>query len=275
MNKPIGPDRSGAPGEAEALEQSRQDITRFFAPKRGIALVGKVDTSPFFAQRLARYGDDVDIAFVNPKGPQEGGPTVYASVMDLPDHFDLVIVRTPPATVPGVVEQCARRGIANVLVFTSGFSEIGDEGAALEIQVGAAARAGGVRLIGPNTNENCFERFALPDGHRGGRIGLITQSGFNGRPIVEGISLGAGFERWVTTGNEIDLEFADFVHYFAHDPDTTVIAAYIEGFRSGPKLRAALEAANAQDKPVIVLKIGATDAGARMAASHTGGVPLL
>ena len=92
----------------------------------------------------------------------------------------------------------------------------------------------------------------------------------NGRPIVQGVHFGIGFSRQVLCGNEVDLEVSDFIEYFAYDDDTAVIAGYIEGFRSADKLRTALEAANSQHKPVVLLKIGATDAGSRMASSHTG-----
>ncbi len=103
-----------------------------------------------------------------------------------------------------------------------------------------------------------------------GRIGLVTQSGHQGRPLVQGTEFGAAFSRWVPTGNELDYEAADFIEYYAYDDDTDVIAGYFEGVREPAKLRRALEAANAQRKPVLALKMGATSAGTRMASSHTG-----
>ena len=96
---------------------------------------------------------------------------------------------------------------------------------------------------------------------RGGRIGLVTQSGHQGRPIVQGTEFGVAFSRWVPTGNELDLEAADFIEYFAHDDETAVIAGYFEGFKDPPKLRRALEAANSARKPVVALKVGSTEAG--------------
>ena len=128
----------------------------------------------------------------------------------------------------------------------------------------------GIRVFGPNTNTNAFEVLPEPPRRRGGRIGLVTQSGHQGRPIVQGTEFGIAFSRWVPTGNELDLEAADFIEYYAYDDDTAVIAGYFEGFRDPPKLRRALEAANAERKPVVALKMGATSAGTRMASSHTG-----
>jgi acyl-CoA synthetase (NDP forming) len=98
----------------------------------------------------------------------------------------------------------------------------------------------------------------------------VTQSGHQGRPLVQGTEFGVAFSRWVPTGNELDLEAADFIEYFAHDDDTSVVAGYFEGFKDPQKLRRALEAANASGKPVVALKMGSTEAGTRMASSHTG-----
>lgn len=252
------------------LVQSKQDLERLFQPKRGIAIVGRVDTSPAAMKWLSRIGGDVRFVFVNPKGGESRDYPVYRSILEVPDYVDLAIIKVGAATVASVVSECGQRGIKDAVIFSTGFSEVGPEGAALEAEVARAAKLHGVRVIGPNTNDNTFEQFPIPENHHGGLIALITQSGFNGRPLVEGINMGVAFKRWVTVGNEADLELADFINYFAHDPDTAVIAAYVEGFKSADKLRLALEAANRMHKPVIMLKIGATERGAKMAASHTG-----
>jgi acyl-CoA synthetase (NDP forming) len=189
-----------------ALKQSRIDIERFFAPKKAVAIAGSVDVSPGALNYLKRLGDDVKVCYINPKGV--GGTDqvkVYKNALELPDGVDLVVVKVGPATVPQLVEDCAKRGIKNIIVFSSGFAEVGPEGVELEKKVAATARQYGVRIIGPNTNDNTFEKFAIPENHRGGLIALITQSGYNGRPIVEGINMGVGFRRWVTAGNEVDL----------------------------------------------------------------------
>ena len=254
----------------DELDLSLADLQRMFRKKTGIAYVGRVDASPQAHNWFRRFGEDVRFCYVNPRGGEAGGVPVFTSMAEVPDYIDLAVVKVAPAIVPQVIADCGRRGVRDVIVFSSGFSEVGAEGAALEAKVAAAAREHGVRVIGPNTNDNTFEQFPIPEQHRGGLIGLVTQSGFNGRPIVEGVAMGAAFRRWVTVGNEVDLEVADFINYFAHDPQTSVIAAYVEGFKSIAKLRLALEAANAMKKPVVMLKMGSTERGARMAASHTG-----
>jgi acyl-CoA synthetase (NDP forming) len=191
------------------------------------------------------------------------------SLADVPRPIDLAVLSTPRPHAD-LIDQCGARGIDFALVFSSGFSEVGGEGAALERELAEAGRRNGVRIFGPNTNTNAFETQPRIPGLRGGKIGLVTQSGHNGRPIVQGSVLNIAFSRQVPCGNEVDLDVCDFIEYFAYDDDTQVIAGYIEGFRDVERLRTALAAANEQGKPVVLLKIGSTVAGARMAASHTG-----
>jgi acetate---CoA ligase (ADP-forming) len=128
--------------------------------------------------------------------------------------------------------------------------------------------ASDTRLLGPNTNLNAFETFRtdLP----GRRLALITQSGHQGRPIFQAQDLGVAMSHWAPTGNEVDLEFADFARYFADQPDVGVIAAYIEGFKDGRTLMLAADHAAQQGVPMVVVKVGRTAAGQSMAKSHTG-----
>lgn len=251
------------------LEESDRDIARILGPRTGVAFVGSAQMSARAKLQFARYGD-VPIYIVNPKGGDAGDIPVVGSVLDLPDEIDLVVVRVAPKWAAKVIEDCGRRGIRQALVFTDGYTEIGEEGASLERELGEIASRSGVRIIGPNTNDNAFERYPDPINHRGGKIAMITQSGANGRSVVEGVEMGASFYRWVTTGNEIDLEVADFVHHFAGIPEVGVIALYVEGFKSPEKLKVALDRAMRAGKPVVAIKMGATARGARAAQSHTG-----
>jgi acetate---CoA ligase (ADP-forming) len=242
-------------------------LNDFFNP-RGVVFIGQVDMSPFMLERIRRW--TCPVCYVNPRKPDAGDTPVYASLADLPDHFNLAILKVGARNVPDMVAACAERGIRNVVVYTNGFSEAGVEGAEIERRLVETIERTGIRLLGPNTTENTFEPIALPPGHRGGLIGLITHSGFQGRAIVEGTSIGAGFSRWVPMGNEAGIESADIINYYASEPRTTAIAAYIEGFKSAAKLREALRAAQRARKPVVVLKMGASKRGAKMATSHTG-----
>jgi acyl-CoA synthetase (NDP forming) len=253
------------------LPQQRTDLEEFFHPK-AVALVGSVNRNAkperLRASYAERWGDRWYL--VNAKGGSIGDIPVYEHVTDIPAEVTLAVVNVGTRLVARTVEECGKHGVPYVLIFTAGFSEVGEVGAALEREVGEMARRYGIRVFGPNTNTNAFEVLPEPPHRRGGRIGLVTQSGHQGRPLVQGTEFGVAFSRWVPTGNELDLEAADFIEYFAYDQDTAVIAGYFEGFKNPAKLRRALEAANAQGKPVVALKMGSTEAGTRMASSHTG-----
>ena len=244
------------------------ELEQLFNP-RGIVFIGMVDVLPAYIARSERFG--LPFCYVNPKRtPSPAGYPVYGSLAEVPDDYNVAIIRLGAAGVPNAVEECAARGIRKIVVFASGFSEAGPEGREIEKRLSEVVRRTGVLLVGPNTTENALEPMPVPEGHRGGLIGLITHSGGQGRAITEGTVIGAGFSRWVPLGNEVGIDTADMINYFAHDPRTAVIAAYVEGFKSGPKLRAALRAANEHNKPVVILKVGATKKGAEVAASHTG-----
>ena len=254
------------------MTQVRTDLEEFFHPD-GVAILGRVDRdgdgAALLAEQQERYGTE-RVYFVNPKGGRVGEVPVYASVTEIPEPVGLAVINVSARFCGAALEECGQKGVRYALIFTAGFSEVGAAGAALEQELGAIARRHGIRVFGPNTNTNAFERMPEVGGGQGGKIGLLTQSGHNGRPIVQGSQLGVAFSRWVPTGNELDLEIADFLEYFAHDDETAVIAGYFEGFKDPAKLRKALQAANDNDKPVIALKIGSTEAGSRMAGSHTG-----
>jgi acyl-CoA synthetase (NDP forming) len=258
------------PDEARALlAQSDRDIARILGPRSGVAFVGSARMTPGLRLQMSRYGQ-VPTYIVNPKGGDAGEVPVVASVLDLPDEIDLVVIKVGPKATAQVIADCGKRGIRQALVFTDGYTEVGAEGAALERELAEVARRAGVRIIGPNTNDNAFERYPEPANHRGGKIAMVTQSGANGRSVVEGVAMGASFHRWVTTGNEVDLEVADFIHHFAGLDEVAVIALYVEGFKSPEKLRVALDRAMRAGKPVVAIKMGATARGAKAAASHTG-----
>ena len=253
------------------MAQPRADLETFFHPN-GTAIIGRIDgaatvTAEELHNRYDRFGSRWYL--VNPRGGAAGGITVYTSVAEIPDAVELAVVNVAPPIVPGLIDEIGAKGIKYALVFTSGFSEVGAEGAAIERDLGERAKRWGIRVFGPNTNTNAFEPMPAATG-RDGKIGLLTQSGHNGRPLVQGSEFGVAFSRWVPTGNEVDLELGDFLEYFAYDDDTQVIGAYVEGFKSAGQLRKALQAANDNAKPVVMLKIGETEAGSRMASSHTG-----
>jgi acetate---CoA ligase (ADP-forming) len=252
------------------LIAGRTDIEELFDPV-GVALVGPADRTGDPGRVLGalrgRWGERFSI--VDPAGGKIGEVPVYERVADVPDPVDLAVLTVPAGEVLAAVEACGERGVRYVIVSASGFAELGVAGAELEERVVAAAHRNGMRVLGPNANANCFDRMDPPVHPRIGKIGLITQSGHMGRVIFQSSAHGVAFSRWVPTGNEADLDAADFIEYFAYDDETVVIAAYLEGIRDDAKFRRALEAAVARDTPVVVIKVGRHDAASRMAASHT------
>ena len=243
-----------------------------FHPK-GVAIIGQLNRTLSEAQLRAqhdpRYGAG-NWSLVNPKGGAIGGLTIYPSVRDVPGPLDLAVITTPAATCPELVLECGARGVRFAVIFSSGFSEIGPEGAALERELAAAARRAGVRVVGPNTNNNLLERSPIRPGGAAGASAWSRNRATTGGRSCRAPRVGISFRRQIPCGNECDLEISDFIDYFASDPETAVIAGYIEGFRDGAKLRGALAAAIAARKPVVLLKMGSTRGGARMAHSHTG-----
>ena len=220
------------------MVHARADLEEFFHPA-AVAVVGSVNRNAKPERLRAAYGAQWGERWylVNAKGGAVGDIPIYEHVTDIPGQVTLAVVNVGTKHVAATVEECGRHGVPYVLIFSAGFSEVGPEGAALEKEVGEVARRYGIRVFGPNTNTNAFEVLPQPPRRRGGRIGLVTQSGHQGRPLVQGADFGVAFSRWVPTGNELDLEAADFIEYFAHDDDTAVIAGYFEGFKDPVKLR--------------------------------------
>src|SRR5438874_1871077 len=256
-------------------KKAETDLTLFFHP-RTVAVVGATDNQKhgnyfLFKKVLARAAvENATVYAVNPRPGLkdiEGAPVVPA-IADVPGDIDLAVLMVNKERIEQIlIETCARTP-KFVIVFTAGFRETGvPEDAELEERLAQICRDAGVRLFGPNTNVNALEIFPqLP----GPKLALITQSGHQGRPIAQGVELGIGVKTWVPTGNEADLEAADFIDWFVDDDEVSVVACYIEGFKDASKLRRAAERAALAGKPIVLVKIGRTEAGARMAASHTG-----
>ncbi len=212
---------------------------------------------------------------VNPKGGEVRGLKIYPSVRDIPGPVDYVVSAIPAKGALQLTRDCAAKGVKAIHFFTSGFSELGQpEGIQLEKDMLAIVREHGIRVVGPN----CMGVYCPGSGvsflsdlcNEAGHVGVICQSGGNAIYVLrEAANRGVRFSKVVSYGNASDVNECDLMEYMADDPDTGVIMAYIEGVKDGPRFKKALERA-ARRKPVIVLKVGVTESGARAAASHTG-----
>ncbi|HBV97004.1 MAG: hypothetical protein JL50_12255 [Peptococcaceae bacterium BICA1-7] len=217
---------------------------------------------------------------VNPARDNIGGLKCYPSIMDIPDTIDLAIIAIAADHVFSALEQCAAKGVKAAIVFSSGFAEVGPEGVSQQKRLTELAARTGMRILGPNclglinANNNVMASFAfivdLPPVDPK-VLGFVSQSGAFGSVIyAAALAEGVGFNYFISVGNEADLEFADFIEYMVHDPQTMLIGGYLEGSRDGDKLRKVAEEALDNKKPLLIMKVGRTSAGSKAAASHTG-----
>ncbi|MGK5549337.1 acetate--CoA ligase family protein [Streptomyces sp. URMC 127] len=259
-------DVSGRP-----LRSDIPDLDRLFRPET-VAVVGASDAegrpNAGITRQLLAWSERVGARLhpVHPTRTSVFGLPCYPSVRELPERVDLAVLLVGDP-LP-VLEELEGSKAAFAVAFAGGFAETGPTGAAAQAVLANAARRSGVRLLGPNTNLNAFEHFR--EDLDGPAIALITQSGHQGRPVFALQELGIRLSHWAPTGNEADLECADFISYFATRPEVGAIAAYVEGLKDGRSFLLAADRAARHKVPVVAVKVGRTEAGARSAASHTG-----
>ncbi len=249
-----------------------QELNSIFFP-RNTAIIGASPTDGYTYALLATKMRD-RLYLVNPNYQELLGRKSYASIMDIDVPIDYAVIAVPVRFALSAVSDCINKGVKGVHLFTSGFSETGlPEGVKREKELADMAR-GKLRIIGPN----CMGTYCPKSGlsfnpastNVEGNIGVISQSGtFAQLFVYAGRTMNMKISKMVSYGNAVDLDCPDFLEYLADDPDTSVIALYIEGIRDGRRLRSALEYA-AGKKPLVALKGGVTGAGGRVASSHTG-----
>ena len=258
---------------------STQDFWDAVFTPRAVAVVGK--TAPIkggfmFVNALNTFGFTGTIHVVSTDNESGLGNETYSRIEDLPECIDYAILATPAVRVPDDIRSLAIKGVRAVHVFSSGFSDLeNEEGAARTEALLAAAHDTGVRIIGPN----CLgvfsptSRLTYPPGvfpREKGRIGFVSQSGGSAQYLAwSGRYHGMFLSKAVSLGNSVDLSVEDFLAYFIDDDETDIIALYLEGTADGRHLTELLSRA-AKKKPVVVLKVGLTEAGGRAVSSHTG-----
>lgn len=261
-------------------------LSRLLNP-RSIAIIGASDRSGSFGQRtqanLERFTGDLWL--VNPRKDRIGDLSCYASVADLPGSPDCAIIATPKESVEPLVDECIAAGAGGVLVYASGFAEIGDpELIALQARIGAKGRAAGTRVIGPNAigfvnfstgaGATFLDNLHLDLGFDADpnlrTIGLVSQSGALGLALTQGMMLGYAFSHVFACGNSCDVDVADCISYLAEDDTCRVITVNFEGHADPRRVAAACRKASDADKPVIIYKMAKGESGAAAAASHTG-----
>ncbi|MCY3822932.1 MAG: acetate--CoA ligase family protein [Nitrospinae bacterium] len=227
-----------------------------------------------------RYGFPGPIYPINPRREEIAGLKCYPDVDSLPEAPEFALICTPREDVLPALVQCAERGVKAAAVITSGFAETGPEGAALQEKILALRDESGMRVLGPNcmgvvhVRSKLMATFTISirddDPLIPGAVAIVTQSGAMGACMLTGFQeSGSGISSLVSLGNEVDVDFAECVEYFIDDPHTRVICGYLESVRDGERLKRAALRALAREKPIVLLKGGKTEEGARAARSHT------
>jgi acyl-CoA synthetase (NDP forming) len=212
---------------------------------------------------------------INVRATEILGVPTYKSIRDLPENVDYVVSAIPNRDALDLVDACVSKGVKTLHLYTARFSETGsEEGAQMERDMLVKAKAGGMRILGPNCMGLYYPREGIAWGRdfprEPGNVGIISQSGGNAGEIISvGASRGLRFSKVISYGNALDLNEADLIEYLADDPETEIIGGYIEGVKDGPRFARALRYASSR-KPVVFLKGGRTQAGTNMASSHTG-----
>ena len=253
-------------------------LDRLFSP-RSIAVIGASKTvgkvGYLTLSNLVQSGFQGPIVPVNSAGGELLGLTVYKQLADYPDPIDLVVIAVPAEMVPAAARDAVAKKAGAVVVVASGFKEAGPEGRALEDELIAICRRGGVRLLGPNClgvintaiRMNASFSRRIP---QAGSMAIFSQSGALCTAMMDiADERELGVSKAISIGNKADITEVDVLEALAEDEDTRVIVGYLEDISDGDRFVKAAEAASNR-KPVVILKAGTTTAGSRAAANHTG-----
>ena len=254
-------------------------MARLLAP-RSVAVIGASRESGKIGnavmQNLVDSGFGGAVYPVNPNAASVAGLPAYASVIDILEPVDLAVVVRPANDVLDVVDECARKKVHTLVILSSGFAEMGDEGAVLQRSIVAKARANGMRVVGPNClgiantapSVRLNATFA-PNRPVQGCVAFLSQSGGLGIELLsQATSRGIGISQFVSVGNKSDVSGNDLLQFWEDDPQTGVILLYLESF-GNPRKFARIARRISRRKPIVVVKSGRTAAGNRAASSHT------
>jgi len=255
------------------------DFEVMFNPKT-IAVVGakRSSTAQGWLGMLAmirQFGFPGRIYPINPNATEVDGLKAYPNLVSVPEPVDLVIISVPAPAVPAALRDCIASGNKNVHIFTAGFKETGEEeGSKLQQEIEEIAHSGGLRVIGPNCMGLYVPKARLvtwtPACAESGPVAFVTQSGGHAGDFANyATQFGIRFSKAISYGNALTLDCTDFLEYLADDADTSIITMYLEGVKDGSKLLRLVTDIN-RTKPIIIMKGGLTESGARAVASHTG-----
>lgn len=255
-------------------------LEKLFLP-RSIAVVGASRTAKKVGSMILkniRNGNFSGQIFpVNPKADKIQGLKTYKSLLDISEDIDIALITVPSVVVPNIVRECVHKGIAFVIIISSGFKETGEEGARREAELAEIIRGSNTRIVGPNclgivsnvSQTNATFASSFP---KDGSIAFISQSGAFGTAGLDVLSsMGIGVRYFVSLGNKVDLTEIDFLKYFYEDNSINCIAMYLESVSNGPLFKEICSKFSLR-KPIIVLKPGISSAAKLAISSHTGSI---
>jgi acyl-CoA synthetase (NDP forming) len=259
--------------------EAKEALDKILMPE-SVAVIG-ASTDPFkwgnmLLAAIQKSGFEGSIYPINPRAEEILGLKCYANVRDVPGEVDSAIVVVPARFVPTVFEDMVAKGLKGAVVITSGFSETGEEGRNAIKQIIATAEDK-LRFIGPNcmgvtSSQAKLSALMIPFLHESGDVAFISQSGGYGLQLyLRASAMGVGVGKFISSGNESDLKGWEYIKYFGEDPDTKLICMYIEGLKNGRKWYEEAKKITPH-KPIVVIKVGVTEAGSKAAASHTGSI---
>jgi len=250
----------------------------FFCPC-SIALIGasreKGKVGNIILENIINSGFKGKLFPVNPNADKIKGIKCYPSVLEIPSDIDLALMAIPARYVCRVLEDCSKKNVKWSIIISAGFKEAGVKGMKRESRLMEIARKYSIRILGPNClgviDNNCplnatFSTSIPP----GGKIGFLSQSGALGTSVLDWAKTGnIGFSKFVSLGNKADISENDIINEWEREKETTVITGYIEGVKNGREF-IKISSRVSKKKPIIIIKSGNTDAGARAVSSHTG-----
>jgi acyl-CoA synthetase (NDP forming) len=253
---------------------------KVFLEPASVAVIGATERpgswGSFIMEGLRAYDYPGRIYPVNRKSATVYGLPAYPDVASIPEPVELAVLTIPEASIEEVVEACGAKGVRGMAMVTAGFGEAVDGGRDRELALAQLARSHGMRIMGPNVSGTFnlhagFNAAASPTAHLvPSALAAVSQGGF---ALYDLMALGGarqmGVGKFIHTGNECDLQVTDFLEYFGEDPEVQGILMYLETVRDGKRF---IETAKrvAEQKPIVVHKVGRTAGGARAARSHTG-----
>lgn len=263
-----------------SIETKKHELDTLFKPK-SIAIIGasskELSIGNVIIKNLVHFNYTGKIYPINPKEPEIRGIKAYSTIFEVPDDIDLAHVIIPSKFVPQIIEDCGKKGIKSVIINSAGFSEMGDEGMALQEAFLQNAKKYGVRIFGPNCqgiincdpeyNAYCDFTFTFPNP---GSISIVALSGGVGAFIMQSLfDLNIGMRMYASNGNACDISISEVIKYYGQDDGTKAIILYTEGFHKPLEFLNTAKLV-ARKKPILAMKSGRTEAGAKAAASHTG-----